>query len=749
MRVGGRASVIVVALAVASFTACTATTPPPPKLRLGQAGPAAFTAHGSVGQVWLTGAVTGEQLSLVDRDGAVVAQGAADAQGSKIFRDVVAGHAYRVAAQENGGLVASPPVVVTDAGHNPPQSFYAQQQIGPGYGYLRTRDGTLLSINVTLPGPPDRGPYPTVIEYSGYSPADPDSPQPSELIASVLGYATVGVNIRGTGCSGGAFQFFEPLQSTDGYDVVETIAAQPWAAFHQVGMVGISYPGISQLFVAATQPPHLAAIAPLSVIDDTARGTLSPGGIFNNGFALSWAQDRQHDAQAAPASGQAWAGRRIENGDTTCAANQLLRGQTPDILQMIEDNPYWTDAVAAPLAPELFVHNINVPVFLAGSWQDEQTGGYFANLFDDFTGTQHAYFTATNGNHTDPLSPWIFQRWYEFLSIYVAHKVPSIPANAAVILSTLGSAVFGTSDLQLPPNRFANITNYDDAKALYERDPRVRILLDNGAGAAPGVPVPASELDFPSWPVPGTTATAWYFDANGGLGRGRPAATGVDDYRYDPSHSQTTTITGSDFDIWKTLPAWNWPVPAAGTALAYQTAPLSSTQVMAGNGSVDLWLASTAPDTDVQVTLSEIRPDGKETYVQSGWLRASDRALAPNASNLRPVHPFTREAVNSIPAGKFVSARVELFPFAHVFRAGSRIRLTIDAPGASRPRWKFDALPANGTVTNSISRGGMNASRIVLPVVGGVAAPTTPLPPCPSLRGEPCRDAAVITNASR
>ena len=51
------------------------------------------------------------------------------------------------------------------------------------------------------------------------------------------------MNIRGTGCSGGAFHFFEPLQSTDGYDVIETIAAQPWVAHGKVGMVGISYPG--------------------------------------------------------------------------------------------------------------------------------------------------------------------------------------------------------------------------------------------------------------------------------------------------------------------------------------------------------------------------------------------------------------------------------------------------------------------------------------------------------------------------
>ena len=82
--------------------------------------------------------------------------------------------------------------------------------------------------------------------------------------------------MRGTGCSGGAFDYFEPLQGLDGYDVIETVARQSWVLSHKVGMMGISYGGISQLFVAETRPPHLSAITPLSVIDDTADDAL-PG----------------------------------------------------------------------------------------------------------------------------------------------------------------------------------------------------------------------------------------------------------------------------------------------------------------------------------------------------------------------------------------------------------------------------------------------------------------------------------------
>jgi len=414
------------------------------KLDLGAARSAPFRAVGSVGQVYVIGARAGEDLQLVRADGSVIAHALADAHGSRIFASVPVADGYRVAAGSGATLVASGGLDVTSWTAPPQASFYAEQKVGPGYGYLRTRDGIELAMTVHLPGPVSKGPYPTVIEYSCYSPADPKSPQPSTLISQVLGYATVGINMRGTGCSGGAFNFFEQLQSTDGYDAIETIAAQPWVAHHKVGMVGLSYPGITQLFVAQLRPPHLAAIAPLSVIDDTIKCTLDPGGILNSGFAVAWAKDRQSDSKPAPGGGQAWAIDRVKAGDKTCLANQALHSQAPDILQLIKTERFWTDAVGLPLSPEHFVDKINVPVYLAGDWQDEQTGGYFANLFGRFTETKEVWLTAQNGSHADPLDPVVFARWVQFLSIFVAQKIPRQNALTGIVASTIGSTAFGT-----------------------------------------------------------------------------------------------------------------------------------------------------------------------------------------------------------------------------------------------------------------------------------------------------------------
>jgi len=216
---------------------------------------------------------------------------------------------YRVRRVSDG--VQSGPLTVHSeqaAPWNP--GVYNQSIPDNGYGYLITRDGTKLAINVhpptspagepglppgtTLPSGPDYlPPYPTLIEYSGYGYANPAGPDNGiAVLANLMGFAVVDVNMRGTGCSGGAFDFFEPLQNLDGYDVIETIARQPWVRDHKVGMMGISYGGISQLFTAQLQPPHLEAISPLSVLDATAT-TLYPGGILNTGFAVAWAQQRQ------------------------------------------------------------------------------------------------------------------------------------------------------------------------------------------------------------------------------------------------------------------------------------------------------------------------------------------------------------------------------------------------------------------------------------------------------------------------
>jgi uncharacterized protein len=163
--------------------------------------------------------------------------------------------------------------------------------------------------------------------------------------------------------------------------------------------------------------------------------------------------------------------------------------------------------------------------------------------------------------------------------------------------------------------------------------------------------------------------------------------------------------------------------------------------VVVGTASLDIWLRSSAADTDLEVTISEVGPDGSETYVQSGWLRASQRSLDESASTeVRPVHTHLEADAAVLPAGEFSPMRIEVFPFAHVFRAGSQIRVTVDAPGGARPIWAFDTTIAAGE-TNEIAHDADHPSALVLSVVPGVEVPVD-APACGSLRSQPCRPAS-------
>src|SRR4051794_28277232 len=359
-----------------------------------------FSAHGSVEQVYVTGLAPNEQKSLVNGAGTTVATQQADPQGGLLFRNVAPGSGYRVAPAA-GGTESGPLTVLSTQSAPPSTDVYNQTIPSSGYGYLTTRDGTKLAINVHppqdvsgalptgfLPQLPTTQATPTLIEYSGYGYADPAGPQKGIApVANLMGFTVVDVNMRGTGCSGGAFDFFEPLQSLDGYDVIETIARQPWVLHHKVGMMGISYGGISQLFTVQPNPPSLAAISPLSVIDQT-QTALYPGGVLNTGFTVAWAKERDHDAQPASANrGQPWAFKRIQGGDQTCRDNQTLHGQAVHGIAKIRANNHYKPAVADPLAPTTFVHKIKVPVYLACQWEDEQTGGHCPTLAEHMTGT--------------------------------------------------------------------------------------------------------------------------------------------------------------------------------------------------------------------------------------------------------------------------------------------------------------------------------------------------------------------------
>jgi predicted acyl esterase len=740
---------------------------------------AAFEARGSVRQVYVTGLAPGTQTSLLAPSGKRVARKRAGALGALLFRRVKPGAGYRVSA----GGTASAPLTVLSARSAPPSTDIYEQAIPTsGYGYLTVRDGTQLAINVhppqdiasalpsgaslqdlldalppgaQLPPPPVEGAQsPTLIEYSGYGYANPAGPDSGiAVIANLMGFTVVDVNMRGTGCSGGAFDFFEPLQSLDGYDVVETVARQPWVRHGKVGMMGISYGGISQLFTARTGPPSLAAISPFSVIDAT-QTTLYPGGILNTGFAVNWAKERQHEAKPATAQdGQPWAYKRIQEGDKTCEANQALHSQAANLMAKVRANSHYKPKVADPLAPITFVEKIEVPVYMACQWTDEQTGGHCPTLARHFTGTQRKWFTFTNGTHVDSLDPETFNRWYDFLMLYVAREAP-ITRSAAIRAGApaIYQAAMGIPGVTLPRDPIQEQPTYSGALAAFEQLQPIRVLFDSGAGGSkPGEPIPGFEQSFTSFPVPGTTKGTWFLAAKGALRAKRPARARVDSFTWNARVRPLTNFTGDTGSggLWTATPDYDWSQNPAASALSYLTAPLGATTTVVGAGAVHVWVRSSKPNVDLQATISEVRPDGKETFVQNGWVRGNERRLDRRKSRpLEPVLSLRRRHVSPLPRRRFVKVTIPLYYQGHVYRAGSRIRVMISAPNGDQPIWSFGETRPKRRARVSVAHSRRKPSRLVLPIVRGVNVPTG-LPPCPGLRGQPCRDYQPFVNRPR
>jgi hypothetical protein len=726
---------------------------------------AAFQGHGSIGEAYVLGAKPGEKLELVDGSGTKVGAGVANSLGGLIIRNLNPGRGLRF-EQSGAAHRATPSFSVLSTKSAPPPSFYSAQHLHAGLNYVRMRDGIMIAATVRLP--PGKtladGPFPTVIEYSGYATAAPHSlidalegKAPSSdpllpdtatvvgsVIAPILGFATVSVQMRGTGCSGGAFDLFGLPSDYDGYDVIQAVGAQPWVLNHKVGMVGISYSGISQFEVAGTDPPDLAAIAPLSSTDDLF-STGYPGGIYNSGFAKSWIAQRIVDAQAAPHGGQPWATAEIAAGDSTCLANQRLHLEAQKLESLVGPNLSRVPALFDQRSPAVWATHIKVPVFLVGALEDEQTGPQWPALITALGHDKTVYATMLNGTHIDSLGPDTVSRWLEFLDIYVAGRVPTTNPFLSVLAPLVYSqATGGAKSLAPAPIRFTGATSLGAAKAAFaSQDPRVRVLFDNGGGdLGPGALQPTFEADYGSWP-PGGTVTRYFLGSGGTL----TSTKGTDSsasFRPDPSVRPAIDLPSGN--AWAAQPPYNWTTVPAANGVAFETPAFGSPTTIVGPASLDLWLQSSASDSDLQVTVTEVRPgETQEEYVTSGFLRSSDRTLSASSTVLDPVPTYLASGRHDLPAKQYTLVRIPVDPIAHAFRAGTRLRIVISAPGGDRPSWAFQTPATRGSVTDTLSFGGAKASSLAVNIVNGVNPPTA-MAACGALRGEPCRPYSTMSN---
>ena len=562
------------------------------------------------------------------------------------------------------------------------------------------RDGTVLRADVYRPQTSDRVPVILMRTQYGKGAAQtrPSRYGSPDWFASHC-YLVVVQDIRGQGASDGTFSEFAHDQD-DGYDSVEWAAALP-GSNGKVGMYGSSYVGATQWLAAVTTPPHLTTIVPANTASDYYDGWTYEGGEFRLAFVQPWAigsiastaaTNRHDDATVAELNKAAadptrWlAFRPYKDLPPLQPANPAVAPWYFDWIAHSARDDYWKRwSIRDRYA------NVKVPVLDTEGWYD----AFLAGGVENFAGmVTHGGTLDARNNQRLVIGPWDHVNW---------GRPDSEPAP---MLKDIGDVADSPiNDLML---------------AWYDRFLKD---VDNGVSGVPRVDyflMGANEWKTATgWPLPQTQWTRYYLAGDGTMstrtGFLRTSPPGADEapdsYTYDPAnpvpslggHSCCGAGSGPQGPYDQT------PVEQRSDVLVYSTDPLGADTEVTGPTTVDLWAASTAPDTDFTAKLNVVKPDGQVINLNNGILRTAFRY---SLAEPRPGTP-----------GQAYEYTIAIWPTSYLFKAGDRIRLEISSSDypqfAPNPNTGelFGQSAASTPATQTILHDAAHPSGVVLPVI--------------------------------
>lgn len=549
------------------------------------------------------------------------------------------------------------------------------------FGYIPLHDGVRIAYVVYRPNADGR--YPTVMQYDPYVAAGA-GPNPTWL---EHGYAFIGVSVRGTGCSQGAFSFLDgQSHGADGAEIVAWIARQPWSN-GAVGLWGSSYPAHTAYFVAAQHPPALKAMVTSSITANVYEDALYPGGMFNIGFTSRWFTLYQ---PALSANGM---NARIGWGDAECEPNAKAHPQV-DYIREVQEHPF-DDAYWKLRATESYVDRVNVPTIVGMGWQDFQT---------QITGGITLY------HH-----------------LAVPKRLYVLPGGHGVVL---GQQRFQYDQVRWFDRWLKGATNGVDT------EPPVTVFWEvartGGTVLGGGTSTPNWITTHSAWPVPEAKVESFYLTGDARLATDKPSsATQRASRSY--TYPTGTELIGSNAQF-------SLPVEPEGV-LVYRSDQMTADLTLLGAPQVTFYASLQHDDADFVVDLHDLYPNGDVQYLQRGFLRASMRAIDPARSRPDAIrHAFTRR--DPLIPGKIYEITLSLPPIGAVIREGHRLELTIMAPSPiAQPDWGFHPSGQPGRIT--VHHDADHPSVLRVPVIPGAKA-QGPTPACGSLDFQPCRAANTI-----
>lgn len=545
------------------------------------------------------------------------------------------------------------------------------------------RDGVQLAANVYHPAAAASVKGPAILTMTPYI---ADRFHPQAMYFARHGYTFVVVDQRGRGNSQGEYWPYEQ-EGSDGHDIVAWITGQPWSD-RKVAMWGGSAAGYNQWATLKEFPPGLISLVP------TASG--HPGLVFPayknvySAWSINW---------LSSVAGRT--GNRNLEGDlgywTQVSRAHYLAQQPFDqlddragmpsaILDRWLSHPsvdgYWDAVVPDPSA----YRRIDIPILtITGHYDGAQLGALGFHRLHIKYGSE-----AGKALHYLVIGPW-------------NHSGTRKPARE------IGGVEFGEHSLvdidQLHLDWY-DWTLRGGTRPAFLRD-RVAYYVEglDEWRYAPSIDQIGSgpqRLYLQATDTARSVTHAGHLDIE-------PGRESSSSYTYDPRDTRSGALEPEYGERY--LLDQSPFVNLFDGGLIYDSSALPSGTDIAGSLKAVLWIRMDVPDTDIEITLYELRADGSTIRLTQDLLRARYRKSLRTAK--------------AVPIGELVKYEFSDFAFfARRLAPDSRLRLLIRAPNSIYSQKNYNSGGDVGkesgatarTAHISVSQGGPHASYIELPV---------------------------------
>lgn len=567
------------------------------------------------------------------------------------------------------------------------------------------RDGVRLATDLYFPTA-GKGPWPVILVRTPYNKTSPRQADQLRTMAAA-GYVVAGQDVRGKNQSEGQVRI-QADDLDDGYDTVDWLSKQPWST-GKIGTTGCSYPGEVQIFLAKRHHPAHAAMIPAAAAGPARNLAIINGGAYELALMFGWLRVNGGKVHLQPAPG---------TPDSLVALSRAFLSARLDLPPADFQSAWRT----LPLAEM----NRRVP-YPPTDWEQFVTHGPRDPWWKQFSLLEPTDTIATPALHIGSWYDYGVTETLEYLKRFRATGADQRTRDGqhVIIAPTAHCEFERATEHTIVGKRDVGDARFDFAGTYLRWFDYWLKGIDNGIAAEPRVRYYVMGRNewrtATDWPLPTMRPTRFYLRsdgrANSRFGSGAlslepPRTEPADQFTYDPatpvpSKGGALCCTGTPdappgaFD--------QSDVEVRNDVLVYSTPPLDQGIELTGPIEADLYVSSSARDTDFTVKLIDVYPDGTAYNVQEGILRARYR------------EGFDREVL--MEPGTVYPIRVNVHSTSNYFGPGHRIRVEVSSSNFPRFDRNLNTGGANSRDTtmvvarNVIHHSARYPSHLVLPVV--------------------------------